>query len=262
MNPQRVWAVIVRQGYEFRHNGNQLTNTLYWPVMNVVLWGFFAVYLRQGGGLRPSVITALLGAVILWGLFIVFQRDMALGFLEEVWSQNLVNLFGSPLRVSEYVGGLVAANLGKVLIALVAQSLVALLFYRYGIFSDLPAFVPFILNLMLFAFAVGLVITGLVLRYSTKLQAMAWSFASLLMPLSCVLYPLSSLPAFLRPIAWVLPTTQSFEGMRAVIDGRGFLVANFAWGLALNVVYCAFATLFFYWMFESARSRGLLVKTA
>jgi ABC-2 type transport system permease protein len=106
----------------------------------------------------------------------------------------------------------------------------------------------------------GIMVTGLIFRYTTKFQAMAWSFAGILMPLSCVFYPLSSLPSFLRPIASILPTTQSFEGMREVIERGGFSVSHFRLGLGLNVIYFVFAIFFFRWMFEAARSRGLLVK--
>jgi ABC-2 type transport system permease protein len=89
---------------------------------------------------------------------------------------------------------------------------------------------------------------------------MAWSFAGILMPLSCVFYPASSLPVFLRPVATMLPTTHSFEGMRQVIESGSFLESRFTWGLGLNAIYFIFALVFFRWMFESARSRGLLVK--
>jgi hypothetical protein len=58
----------------------------------------------------------------------------------------------------------------------------------------------------------------------------------------------------------MLPTTHSFEGMRQVLAGGGFSQNHFAWGLALNVMYFIFAIVFFRWIFEAARSRGLLVK--
>jgi ABC-2 type transport system permease protein len=89
---------------------------------------------------------------------------------------------------------------------------------------------------------------------------MAWSFAGILMPLSCVFYPLRSLPAFLRPAAWILPTTHCFEGMREAIERGGFSGLHFRWGLGLNLIYFIAAVFFFRVMFESARSRGLLVK--
>jgi ABC-2 type transport system permease protein len=260
MKLYRINAVIRRHTYEVLHNANHITYMVYWPVVNIVVWGFFTLYLRHDDRMQPGVISCLLGAVILWGLFNAFQRDMAVGFLEELWSRNLVSLFASPLSVSEYVTGLIIVTSVKAFIGLIVESVIALLFYHYNIFPAMPKLIPFILNLTLFALTMGIVVTGLVFRFTTKLQAMAWSFAGILMPLSCVFYPLSSLPGFLRPMASILPTTQSFEGMRQAIGNGGFSASHFQWGLGLNVVYFIFAIMFFRWMFESARSHGLLVK--
>ena len=260
MKLYRIRSVIRRHTYEVIHNANHITYMVYWPVVNILVWGFFTLYLRHGDALKPGVVSCLLGAVILWGLFNAFQRDMAVGFLEELWSRNLVSLFASPLSVSEYVTGLIIVTLAKAMVGLSVGALIAWLFYHYDMFPMLPMLLPFILNLVLFAVAMGIVVTGLIFRYTTKFQAMAWSFAGILMPLSCVFYPLSSLPSFLRPIASILPTTQSFEGMREVIERGGFSVSHFRLGLGLNVIYFIFAIVFFRWMFEAARSRGLLVK--
>lgn len=186
MKLYRINAVIRRHTYEVLHNANHITYMVYWPVVNIVVWGFFTLYLRHGDRMQPGVISCLLGAVILWGLFNAFQRDMAVGFLEELWSRNLVSLFASPLSVSEYVTGLIIVTSVKALIGLIVESVIALLFYHYNIFPSMPKLIPFILNLTLFALTMGIVVTGLVFRFTTKLQAMAWSFAGILMPLSCV----------------------------------------------------------------------------
>ncbi|HUN99231.1 MAG TPA: ABC transporter permease, partial [Bradyrhizobium sp.] len=103
MNIGRIGAIVIRQIYELRRNPNHLTNMVYWPVVNIAVWGFLTLYLAHGNQLRPSLLNGLLGAAILWGLFNGFQRDMALGFLEELWSRNLVNLFASPLTIPEYL---------------------------------------------------------------------------------------------------------------------------------------------------------------
>ena len=260
MKPYRIKAVMLRHVYEVRHNANHITYMVYWPIVNIVVWGFFTLYLRHGDRLQPSVISSLLGAVILWGLFNAFQRDMAVGFLEELWSRNLVSLFGSPLSVTEYVTGLIIITFAKAMVGLIVESLIAWLFYHYNIFPMLLTLIPFILNLALFALTVGIVISGLIFRYTTKFQAMAWSFAGILMPLSCVFYPLSSLPRFMRPMASILPTTHSFEGMREAVVSGGFSNLDFSWGLGLNLIYLIFGIFFFRSMFEAARSRGLLVK--
>jgi ABC-2 type transport system permease protein len=260
MKLHRVRAVVLRHLYELRRNPSHLTNVVYWPVMNIMVWGFFTLYLAHRGGTQVGIVGSLLGAVILWGLFNAFQRDMAMGFLDELWSRNLVNLFASPLSISEYITGLITVNLFKVTIGMAVESVIAWLCYRYNIFPTLLALLPFILNLVLFALAVGIAVTGLIFRYTTRFQVLAWGFAGLLMPFSCVFYPLNSLPNFLHPVAWILPTTHSFEGMRQVIAGQGFSTSHFQWGFALNLGYFVLAALFFRWMFASARSLGLLVK--
>ena len=189
-----------------------------------------------------------------------FQRDLATGFLEELWSRNLLNLFSTPLSVSEYLTGLIIVNLLKAMIGMLAAALTAWVCYAYDFFPNFVEFIPFMLNLALFGLAIGVIIIGLIIRYTTRIQTLAWSFAGLLMPFSCVFYPLSSLPIYLHPLAWALPTTHTFEGMRQVIAGGGFSMLHFGWGITLDAVYFMVAFPLFQKMFASARSRGLLVR--
>ncbi len=260
MKPYRIGAVVVRHAYEARHNLDRVTDTLYWPVMDIIVWGFFTLYLARDNRLQPGLVSFLLGGVILWGMFRSFQRDMAAGFLAELWSRNLVNLFSTPLTVSEYMTGLIAVNLIKALLGTLAAGLVAWLCYSYDIFPVFPALLPFMLNLVLFGLAVGIVITGLIFRYTMRIQGLTWSFTALLMPLSCVFYPVRSLPKTLRLLALILPTSHAFEGMRQAMAGGGFSAGHFVWGAALNAIYMVLALFFFRLMFASAQSRGLLVK--
>ncbi len=260
MKSHRIIAVIVRHAYEARRNADRITDMVYWPVLDILMWGFFTTYLGRGVGMRPDVINVLLGATILWGMFYSFQRDMAVGFLDELWSRNLINLFSTPLTINEYVTGLICINLAKTMVGVGAASLLAWSAYHFNIFPWIPALVPYLLNLVLFAFALGILTTGLIFRYTTRVQGLAWSFAGLLAPVSCVLYPLKSLPGWLRAIAWMLPTTHSFEGMRQAMVGGGFSPYHFWWGIGLNAIYFALAIGIFKLVFEAARTRGLLVK--
>jgi ABC-2 type transport system permease protein len=228
----RIRAVIVRHLYEARRNFDRIIDMVYWPVLDVIVWGFFTVYLARNRGLGPGIATFVLGAAILWGMFYGFQRDMAVGFLDELWSRNLINLFSTPLTVWEYVTGLIIVNFLKVAVALIASALLAWICYAFNIFPSMLMLMPYCANLVLFALALGIVITGLIFRYTTRIQGLAWSFAGLLQPVSCVFYPIGSLPRPLQAIAWALPTTHAFEGMRQVLAGRGFSAARFEWGSA------------------------------
>jgi ABC-2 type transport system permease protein len=260
MRWHRIAAVIYRHVYEGRRNINRLTETLYWPVQNIFLWGFLTIYLMHHNGLRPGLGNDLVGAAILWGMFNAFQRDLAMGFMEELWARNLLNLFSTPLTISEYMAGLLILTLLKAAVGFGLAALIAWSFYAFDIFPSLPDFLPFLFNLILFSFSIGLVITGLMIRFSGKVNTLAWSVAGLLMPVSCVFYPLTTLPEWLRPVAWALPTTHAFEAMRILILQGQFSTAHFLWGLLLNVGYGAAAILAFHRLFAAARAKGFLVK--
>ena len=253
-------AVIYRHGYEARRNINRLTETLYWPVQNIFLWGFLTIYLMHHNGLRPGLGNDLVGAAILWGMFNAFQRDLAMGFMEELWARNLLNLFSTPLSISEYMVGLLILTIAKAIIGFGLASLIAWSCYAFNIFPILPSFLPFLFNLILFSLSIGLVITGLMIRFSGKVNTLAWSVAGLLMPVSCVFYPITTLPDWLRPVAWALPTTHSFEAMRRLIVHGEFSTTDFVWGLVLNVGYFILAVLAFHHLFGVARAKGFLVK--
>jgi len=173
MRLHRIQAVVVRHIYETCRNFDRITDMVYWPVVDIIMWGFFSIYLTRSNSLRPNAVSFLFGAIILWNLFRSFQRDMAVGFLAELWSGNLINLFSTPLTVSEYIAGLIIVNLLKSTVGLIVASLVAWFCYAYNFFPMLPLFIPFMLGLILFALAVGVTTTGLILRYSTSVQGIA-----------------------------------------------------------------------------------------
>ena len=52
---------------------------------------------------------------------------------------------------------------------------------------------------------------GLVLRFGTGAEALAWGVMFVLLPLSGVFYPIDALPAVLQPLALALPTTHAFD---------------------------------------------------
>lgn len=260
MNQHRVYAIMCRHGYDARRNLNRIADSIYWPAQNMVVWGFFTLYLSRDHRLEPGLTTYLLGATMLWGMFYSFQRDLAVGFMEELWSRNLVNLFSTPLRISEYLTGLILLNLLKGLLGLLIAGAIAECCYAQNLFPFLRGFLPFLLVLILFSLSTGLVMTGLIVRFTTKVQTLAWSFAGLLMPLSCVFYPVSALPGWLRPLALALPSTHAFEGMREEMATGVISRTHFACGMGLNLVYLVFALFFFSRMFELARRHGFLVE--
>lgn len=260
MNVRRILAVIERHFYEARRSIDHWVNIFFWPILDMIVWGLVTLYLSEKVGPGFNLKAFLLGAVILWGVFYSFMRDIAMGFLDELWSRNLLNIFSTPVSIWEYICGLLAINFLKIIVGASFSALLAFTFYKFNLFAFAFALIPYFFNLLLFATALGFFVTGLIFRYTTKIQALSWSFAGLLGPISAVFYPLSTLPPFLQRVAWFLPTMHSFEGMRQALAGGGFSPIHFWWGFGLDVFYLAAATVFFKWMFEVARRLGLLTK--
>jgi ABC-2 type transport system permease protein len=89
----------------------------------------------------------------------------------------------------------------------------------------------------------------------------AWSIMFVLMPLACVYYPVTTLPTWLQPVAWALPPTYVFEGMRALLIEHTFHAGLMLHALALNAVLLAAGTAGFLLLLASARRHGTLMQT-
>jgi ABC-2 type transport system permease protein len=104
-------------------------------------------------------------------------------------------------------------------------------------------------------------VSGLVLRNGLGAETFAWSIMFLFLPLTCVYYPVSVLPAFLQYVAWALPPTYVFEGMRALLIDHVFRADLMLQALALNAALMVVAIAAFLMLVNSARKQGALLQT-
>ena len=110
-------------------------------------------------------------------------------------------------------------------------------------------------------YALIILVSGIVLRNGMGAESLAWTIMFLLLPLTCVYYPVAILPGFLQAIAWTLPPTYVFEGMRALLIDHIFRADLMLWALGLNAVYLAAAVFAFLKLLDSARRQGSLLQT-
>jgi ABC-2 type transport system permease protein len=82
-----------------------------------------------------------------------------------------------------------------------------------------------------------------------------------LLPLTCVYYPVSVLPGWLQVVAWMLPPTYVFEGMRALLIDKVFRADLMIQAFAINVALFAISTVAFLLLLKSARKHGSLVQS-
>ena len=202
----------------------------------------------------------LITAALLWDVLYRANLGVSVSFIEEIWSRNLAQIFISPLRPYELVAALTLMSLIRTLVGVVPAALLALPFYDVWVFGIGLPLLAFFANLMVLGWSVGLLISGLLLRYGQGVESLCWIGIFILAPVSGVYYPVATLPGWLQPVAWALPSSHVFEGMRAALFDGVFRTDLFLGAVLLNLVYLGLATAFFLAMFRAARRRGLLMQ--
>ena len=257
---RRIWGLCYRHLALYRRSWPRLVELAYWPTLQMLIWGFTASFIAARAG-APVAIAAgtLLGGVLLWEVALRSQMGVAITFLEEVWSRNLAHVFVSPLRPWEMLAALVTVSMLRMIIGVLPAVLLAWALYAFDLFAMGPVVVLFFLNLMIMGWWVSLGVLSLILRHGAGAEALAWSVLFGLTPFSAVFYPVSVLPALVRPFALALPSAHVFEGMRAAIGQGVVRWDHLAWALGLNVVWMAAALLVFAGQFRHARQGGALL---
>ena len=261
MNLRRINALLLRYLLLYRQSWTRIMEIFFWPVMDLLVWGFLTAYLLKiGSNNVPALITFLIGSMIFWDLLYRAQQSVTISFLEDVWARNLLNIFVAPVTISEFLTATFALGIIKVLINGIVLAALAWLLYAFNIFQLGFTLIPFVLSLMLMGWAMGMVTVALIMRWGHAAEALAWGIPFLVQPLSAVFYPVSVLPVWLQPIAWALPSTYVFEGMRQVLATGIVPWHMFWWSRGLNAVYLIAAAVFFRYMFGVVREKGLLAK--
>jgi len=260
MNLHRVLCLTMRHLYLYKRSLPRLMEIFYWPFLDLLVWGFIALYLARYKESLPAFISFLIGALILWDILFRSQQGIAISFLEDVWSRNLLNLFTSPLKPSEYLATLMLVSIIKLLSASTVLVLLAWLIYSFNVFIIGLSLVPLVLNLVIMGWAIGIVTIAVIMRFGQETEVLAWGLAFLFQPVTAVFYPVAVLPPFLQTVARYIPSSHIFEGMRAVIEGGAFPLNDIIWAAALNVFYLTAALLFFAWNFKVVKEKGILAK--
>ena len=256
---RRIGAMVLRYWYLLRSSWPRIVDLIYWPAVQMLMWGFLQLYLVDRQSLAAQAGGAFIGAVVLWDILFRGQIGFSISFLEEMWSRNLGNLMMTPLRPAELVVAQMVMSIIRVMIGFVPVTIMAIIFFGFNFWSLGFALVAFFLNLILTSWSIGLVASGMVLKKGLGAEGLAWSLTFLLLPLCCVYYPVSIFPVWLQWIALALPPTHVFEGMRALVLEHRFDAGRMAVALALNVAYFAAAATAFGLLLRSARTSGALL---
>lgn len=263
----RVAAMVMRYLYLLRSSWPRIFDLVYWPLVQMLTWGFLQTYLSTAAaagslGSRLGLAAGtLIGAMLLWDILFRGQLGFSVSFLEEMWSRNIANLLMSPLRPSEFIMALMAMSLVRLAIGFVPVTLLAIPFFGFNLWGLGLALGVFFANLILTSWSIGLLCSGLVLRYGLAAESLVWTIMFLIQPLACVFYPLAILPRPLQLVAWLLPPTYVFEGLRALLMHHELRLDLMGAAFALNLVFFSAAVAGFLFLLRSARLAGTLLQT-
>ncbi len=238
-----------------------MLDLIYWPAVQLFVWGFLQHYIAQNSGFFARAAGMFIGAVLLWDILFRGQLGFSVSFLEEMWSRNLANLMFSPLRPIEFVAALMVMSIVRLAIGMVPVTIMAIVFFGFNFY-----------RLRLCAGGVlpqshAHQLVGRDRRVRRRhAQRHGRGNAGLDHDVHADAADLRLLPGvgaagWLQWVAWALPPTYVFEGMRALVLEQTFRADLMIAAFALNLVYFAIAVAVFLALLRSARRIGSLLQS-
>lgn len=256
MNKHRLHAFFLRHLYPLRRDFDLLSDMIYWPLVDTLLWGITGTWLVETSG-EPSLIVAILTAIVLWNIIWRSQQEVSRNLMDEIWNNNLVNLFSTPLAIKEWMTGVLMLSVIKTTITLSVIIPVIIILYSVNVFTAGIWMVPFFLIAAMTGWWIGFVSASAVLLHGPRVQTIIWTLPGALLPFSAIYFPLDKLPAPAQAISQFIPTTYAFEAMRGLLATGTIPLSYIYIGVGLNILYLMLALLFFRYSFEKSRSLGL-----
>lgn len=260
MRTRRVFAILVRQFYLYRGSPARVLSLFAWIAIDIVLWGFISRYLNTVASPGYNFVPTLLGAVLLWDFFTRVMQGVTMAFFEDVWSRNFLNIFGSPMSITEYVTGLVLSSIATSSVGLLAMLILAGAVFRLDVFLYGVATLPFLAVLFLFGVALGIMASALVMRLGPSAEWFIWPIPALISPFAGVFYPLAVLPQWMQFVARCLPPAYVFDNLRRLAKGAAASPAQLLAGSILAIAYILLACFIFTQTYRTVVRTGLIAR--
>lgn len=260
MKLRPVAAIVIRQYYLLRGSPTRVLPLFAWVAVDIILWGFISRYLDSVSGAHINFVASFLGAVLLWDFFTRVMQGVTTAFLEDVWSRNFINLFATPLTLTEYLAGLVLTSIATSLVGLAVMMVLAGAVFGLPYLAFGAAILPFLLVLFLFGIVLGVLACAMVLRLGPASEWLVWPIPALLSPFAAVFYPISMLPPWMQAVGRLMPASYVFEGLRQMTSGGAFPTASLLLGMSIVLAELVLAGWAFHSIFRYAVRSGLLAR--
>ncbi len=258
MNLTRIYGLFLRHFYLITRSFPRILDLVYWPTIQITLWGFISNFFAEYSTYYNAV-GIILTCAILYDFLFRTSIGFNMLFLEEIWSRNFTNLFISPMKISEIITSLVGTALIRALIGLVPAILLTSPLFGISVLNLGISLFFLFLSLYIFGITLGILVSAGLLRFGPSFENIAWSTMFLIAPFGCIYYPVDILPNFFQKIAYSMPLVYVFEEARRILIDQAFNIENIYKAFTLNIIYLSIAVFLFYYSFNQARKKGTLI---
>lgn len=256
MKIHRIKALLLRHIYPLRRDFDLLSDMVYWPLIDTILWGVTSQWISESAG-GKGVVGSILFALVFWNIIWRSQAEISRNLMDEIWNNNLVNIFSTPLTIAEWIFSVISLSIMKTIFSIGVISTTIWIFYQANVLS-LGWWIPlFYLGATLTGWWIGFISAGIVLRYGPKVQTIIWTLPGILLPFSAIYFPMNKLPSVIQPISKILPTTYIFESLRQVLNQSEVSANQLLFSFCLNLFYLLLCLVFFVKSFKYSVKLGL-----
>ena len=259
MRFNQIYALSLRHIYLISSSLPRIIDLIYWPTVQIFLWGFISKFFTMNTDLYNNTIGVILTAAILYDFLFRASISYNMMFLEEIWSRNFTNLFIAPIKISEIIASLTITAIFRTLIGLVPASIIAIPLFGVSIFKLGLPLLFLLMSLYIFGVTLGLLVTSGLLRFGPSFENIAWASLFFLAPLGCIYYPIEILPESLQIVAKSLPLVHIFDEMRNILLNNTVDFYEITKSISISLVYFVLAIIVFYMSYAGARKSGTLI---
>ncbi len=257
MNFQSIWAIVLRHTRLWMRDYNLIMVTLYWPLLDVLVWGFLGAWMQKMQTAGQNYELVFLLGILLWQVVARTAVWISASLVEEVQAYNIINLFTMPLRITEWM-------MGITIFALILSSGTALYciglmkcFYTISFMKMLSMVIIFGPPLFICGIWLGFLGLQVLVNFGKRGYELMYIFAWATAPFCSAFYPREVLPAWAQVISYCLPMSYVFEAMRSYVLHDINPWPSILFAVCMAALYAASAIIIFVWLFNKSKQKGL-----
>lgn len=253
----RIWAIITRHLIPMFRDPIRITDMAYYPLVDIILFGFLAVWAHEGTVKPDNFIFAFLNCVACWYLIYRSALEISRNLLIEIWDGHLVNLLAGPLSITELMISLMIIGFLQAFITFIYSGFVIWLIFGKNIFATIPLIFPYLPLFIVFGWIVGILTAALILYFGKNFEFVTWAFPWFFALLSGAYYSLELFPMWIQKVAALIPASYLFTGVRETINSGKIVPNNLLMGIILSIIYFFLVFKLLLWMFNKSKENGL-----